>query len=87
MQELNHGEPFVLFTKLGDHISGKSSQKGFKQVSDRVTLIMDPLAAVRPMDQERQEVPSSLLADMMGGCPSSPVDVRLTQDADRAVTA
>lgn len=46
MQELNYGEPFVLFTKLGVPISGKSSQKGFKQVSDIVTLIMDPLAAV-----------------------------------------
>lgn len=56
MQELNYGEPFVLFTKLGVHISGKSSQKGFKQVSDIVTLIMDPLATVRPMNQERQKV-------------------------------
>lgn len=78
---------FVLFTKLGVHISGKSSQKGFRQVSDIVTLIMDLLAAVRLMDQERQNVPSYLLADMMGGCLSSRVDVWLTQEADRAVTA
>lgn len=35
-QELTRGGPFVLFKKLGVHVSGNPLPKGFKQVSDIV---------------------------------------------------
>lgn len=83
IQELSPGGPFVLFKKLGVHVSGNPLQKGFKQVSDIVSLITDPSSSSVTSGSGKDRVYNVLCKLMAtGGGMSSPFDLRFNQEAD-----